>query len=372
MYNHEIIAKINNNGNIFKYLRIGIGCVLGYWIVTEVRKDNIIIRLILAILLLLWFVAIWLQYYTLIFDKNGCIKKFLFYKKRYTWDELVIKQEYNTSYYSLDAYREGVFFSTQKVFPKKMKQNIDNYLMLHPFSSMNVSFEGTFRWENIKDGDALRSCEVNKEYFFQKMEEWRVHVNRIEEEHGEELERRKIPEQLVMELDKQRKKWTILIPCLCNGGIIGLIVMGGGHYTKEMWCFGIAALGILNVMLIVALWYRSYKIIFDSEGCTRIWAKYKKRYTWERLIVRKRFISKEDKQEGVLFAIKDENIEKFKNLRKYFVLHPFSSFIVNFEKEEIAYGYLVTTAVDKEVFMRCLNEWGIELEDTRFRKQESI
>ena len=76
----------------------------------------------------------WLRYYTLIMDKNGCIKRLLFYKRKYTWDELIVKQVYTPYFYSFDCYKEGVFFSTKQNFGENDRYNISSYFWWHPFS----------------------------------------------------------------------------------------------------------------------------------------------------------------------------------------------------------------------------------------------
>ena len=57
-------------------------------------------------------------------------------------------------------------------------------------------------------------------------------------------------------------------------------------------------------------------------------------------------------------------------------MHPFSSFVVNFKGQNMGSGVnngyydksIEKCSVDKKLLLARLAEWGIELEDTRFRK----
>ena len=62
---------------------------------------------------------------------------------------------------------------------------------------------------------------------------------------------------------------------------------------------------------------------------------------------------------------------KVKDPKKYCDRHPFSSFTINFKgmcrmKENLG----DQCAVDKELLLQCLAEWGIELEDARKKENK--
>ncbi len=339
------------------------GMIFLLWTYIDLMKRNKVYLAVAGLIYLLFLIWTWLSHYSLVFDKEGCIKRFLFYNKKYTWDELIIRQEYAANIedtYQCDMYREGVFFLKERMKTKK-RPGVGMYGTFHPFSSIVVNFKGTYMWGNIRSGELGRSCEVNKEKFFQKMNEWGVEINRI----NIDEKNISIVNQLVVQTDKTSAeygasviKFTIVV--------IGLMGVACVIIYPNIKGLGIMLMCLLMCFLLIAMnWYTDCKIVIDEQGCTKIWWKYRKKYTWDELKVRKICSSIGKSEEGILFATYWK-FPKEKDPRWYYYLHPFSSMVVNFKgmckmKENLG----DECAVDKELLLQCLAEWGIELEDAR-------
>ena len=345
------------------------GIILFFWAYTEVLKEGKKYFYVTCIILVCFLISVWLSHYSVIFDKEGCTKKYLFYKRKYRWSELVVRQEYSEKVedtYKCDAYKEGVFFRTKRDCFRR-KPGIGGYGMLHPFSSIVINFEGTFMWGAGKDGYLIRKCEVKKETFFSKMDEWGIDISRV---YVEEINDSELPNQLVAQNDKKVDEYRkfgvwlfIIIMGMC--GIMAVMIyptMGGMLLACVCMLFGI--------WMIIMQWYTEYKIIIDKYGCTKTWWKYKKKYTWDELTVRKICSPMGNYAEGILFATYLKS-PKEKDPEWYYYMHPFSSFTINFKgMSKFKESFGDQCAVDKELLLQCLAEWGIELEDARKKKDK--
>ena len=344
--------------------------------------SGVIVVIFAAFLIGTILIFTWTEYYTLIMDKDGCTKQFLFYKRKYTWDELVVKQVYTSYVYSFDYYKEGVFFSTKQNLGEKVKHNISSYFSLHPFSCFLVNFKGTYSISpDLKYADMMRFSEVDKKYFLQKMDEWGVsltHLNTLGRSNKKELLREQETlhelEQVIVRSDQEIKKGTkfSLIASL-SGTIIFIGIYGLMKNPDELILGCVAVTAIGGVIALFNIWYNLYTVIIDKNGCTKVLGYYRKRYLWEELNVRKICSPLGHYKEGILFAQK----RKFLNIwnpKLYYYFHPFSSFVVNFKGKRMAMGknpgtqHIDRCAVNKKLLLARLAEWGIELEDTRFRK----
>ena len=359
-----------------------IACVVLFlWSCVEMQKEDWRFVLFLWPILLILLVYIWTSCYTLIFDKEGCTKKFLLYKKRYRWDDLPVKQLYTSYVYSYDVYKEGVVFLTKREISEKIKYNITNYVLFHPMSCIIVNFEGTFRMDDVKDGQRMRGCEVNKQEFLRKMDEWGItltHLNTLGRSNKAELlsEQEALLEldQVIVQSDREAKrsaKFSFI------AAVSGIIILTGIKQVLEdpsgaiFACLVMVSLGCVIVM--VSSFYNLYTVIMDEKGCTKLLGRYRKRYTWDELEIRQICSPIGQYTEGILFATR-RKFPNIKNPRWYYRWHPFSSFVVNFKGKRMAMGknpgtqHIDRCAVNKKLLLARLAEWGIELEDTRFRK----
>ena len=231
----------------------------------------------------------------------------------------------------------------------------------------------------------MRFCEVDKKYFLQKMNDWGVsltHLNtlgRSEEEKREYIENKKNELQrssVIVQGSRDWRKSMLMAELILLTSTLVLILT---EMTVKQGNIAVMILAVMfgggSIWWALNIWYNLYTVIIDERGCTKILGKYRKRYLWEELQVRKICTPIGSYREGILFATK----QKFPHLRDpriYFLMHPFSSFVVNFKGQNMGSGInngyydksIEKCSVDKKLLLARLAEWGIELEDTRFRK----
>ena len=106
--------------------------------------------------------------YRLKMDEKGCIRKFLFLSKRYSWKDLRVKLVASEESHC----GEGVLFIKKKSGNSSSVGETFSYASLHPYSSFVANFEVFGKMYGEKD--ALH--EINKELFLEKMKEWGVEV----------------------------------------------------------------------------------------------------------------------------------------------------------------------------------------------------
>ena len=363
----KLVAELDADMFLFMWKEVIvaiIGMVWSYWKFTPTNWKVLFIIWPLLILLILY---AGIEHYSLVFDKEGCTKKCMLYKRKYRWDELIVRQEYSEKIedtYVCDTYKEGVVFLTKRKTTKR-KTGIGTYTALHPFSSMAVNFKGTYIFGY---NYLARGSEVNKEQFFRKMEEWGVSIDRVNVEKTSE-----VPIQLVAQIDEKYEKTVLIMKMICFVPLIigGIVVTVDSiiHSTEDGIIMVLIAWGVL-LFFIISDWYNFCKVIIDEQGCTKIWWKYKKKYTWEELTVRRIYAPIGFFQEGVLLAT-DWKFPREKDPKWYYYLHPFSSIVINF-KGSRKDGIRVSEycSVDKELLLQCLAEWGIELEDARKKENK--
>ena len=102
----------------------------------------------------------------------------------------------------------------------------------------------------------------------------------------------------------------------------------------------------------------------DEKGCTRKFLFLSKHYQWKNLRVK--LVASEESHcgEGVLFIKKKSgNSSSASETFSYASLHPYSSFVANFEVFGKMYGEKdALHEINKELFLEKMKEWGVEVE----------
>ena len=109
---------------------------------------------------------------------------------------------------------------------------------------------------------------------------------------------------------------------------------------------------------------KSYRLKMDEKGCIRKFLFLSKRYLWKDLRVK--LVASEESHcgEGVLFIKKKSgNSSSASETFSYASLHPYSSFVANFEVFGKMYGEKdALHEINKELFLKKMKEWGVEVE----------
>ena len=109
---------------------------------------------------------------------------------------------------------------------------------------------------------------------------------------------------------------------------------------------------------------KSYRLKMDEKGCIRKSLFLSKRYSWKDLRVK--LVASEESHcgEGVLFIKKKSgNSSSVGETFSYASLHPYSSFVANFEVFGKMYGEKdALHEINKELFLEKMKEWGVEVE----------
>ena len=109
---------------------------------------------------------------------------------------------------------------------------------------------------------------------------------------------------------------------------------------------------------------KSYRLKMDEKGCIRKFLFLSKRYLWKDLRVK--LVASEESHcgEGVLFIKKKSgNSSSASETFSYASLHPYSSFVANFEVFGKMYGEKdALHEISKELFLEKMKEWGVEVE----------
>ena len=112
-------------------------------------------------------------------NAEGCMVRFLWYKKFYRWDELQVKRlaDYRycnwgwNRYAKVIEYDEGAEFSLKPV-KRREGTSPPSYCVWHPLTYIYVNFRNKAAEEAPKSSEHV--CEVDKEFFLAKMAEWGV------------------------------------------------------------------------------------------------------------------------------------------------------------------------------------------------------
>ncbi len=356
-------------GKIFSIvISVVLICVmLIYFVLTDImrtKQDVQKLIFMLTILVLLVLSNIY-RYWrnigrVLILDKTGVLAKMWFYKKKYKWSDLKIKQlRKNLGKY----YEEGVFFAVYKRQPRQ-NSNCEFFPIRYPMGGFNINFKMhrpilvTSRNYTIYINGEIMA--VEKEELLSKLKEWGVDF---------ETER---PKNFDIFQDKKGRlqsrrngtAWILL------AAAIWLLLLGFIIYPIFIWknlvliAIFIPFFIALVPVYVVVTSRKSYRLKMDEKGCIRTFLFLSKRYLWKDLRVK--LIASEESHcgEGVLFIKKKSgNSSSASETFSYASLHPYSSFVANFEVFGKMYGEKdALHEINKELFLEKMKEWGVEVE----------
>ena len=295
----------------------------------------------------------------LILDKTGVLAKMWFYKKKYKWSDLKIKQlRKNLGKY----YEEGVFLAAYDYQPKQ-DSNCEFFNIRYPFESFNINFKMhkpilvETNWTKYINGEMMA---VEKEELLSKLKEWGVDF---------ETER---PKNFDIFQDKKGRlqsrrngtAWILL------AAAVWLLLLGFIIYPIFIWknlvliAIFIPFFIALVPVYVVVTSRKSYRLKMDEKGCIRTFLFLSKRYLWKDLRVK--LVASEESHcgEGVLFIKKKSgNSSSASETFSYASLHPYSSFVANFEVFGKMYGEKdALHEINKELFLEKMKEWGVEVE----------
>ena len=364
MADDQLVVKSDHNwlqtmivyaGSIVLYCSI----IIFYKGKGKVDFESIVLDLILiivAIMVILWFW--WEGGKTIILSKDGCIVKFVNYKKYYAWNELEVCQ-LRCDFF---RYEEGVLFARKS---DKFLQNgysVRKYMTVHPFSSFCVNFKGKYNLAQRTQGYSMKLevCPIDRELFFEKMKEWGVTIEAVRvmdeavfyDKLGEICTRRNGYGWKILSFV------LVLIICACLMFPILVLKDMGTLFISIPFSI------IFLIIYIVITSRKSYRLKMDEKGCIRKFLFLSKRYLWKDLRVK--LVASEESHcgEGVLFIKKKSgNSSSASETFSYASLHPYSSFVANFEIFGKMYGEKdALHEINKELFLKKMKEWGVEVE----------
>ena len=296
----------------------------------------------------------------LILDKTGVLVKTWLYKRKYTWDEFQIKQlRINVGEY---CYDEALFFAVCKHQPRQ-SSNCKLFPIRHPIGSFCINFKMhrpilAHERANLYINGEIMAAE--KEELLSKLKEWGVDF---------ETER---PKNFDIFQDKKGRlqsrrngtAWILL------AAAVWILLLGFIIYPIFIWknpvliAIFIPFFIALVPVYVVVTSRKSYRLKMDEKGCIRKFLLLSKRYLWKDLRVK--LVASEESHcgEGVLFIKKKSgNSGSASETFSYASLHPYSSFVVNFEVFGKMYGEKdALHEINKELFLKKMKEWGVEVE----------
>ena len=126
---------------------------------------------------------------TLIFSKEGCTVKFMFYSKTYKWQELKTKQIKDFSNgisYKEQPFKQGTIFCSKSInFPKKLKPAGFNYLY-RPFGFFFVYFKPCSNYYANKSLLYSDLYVVNEDEFRNNLKKWKVDIEDLVKNTGDD------------------------------------------------------------------------------------------------------------------------------------------------------------------------------------------
>ncbi len=167
------------NGYGWKMISLGILCVMIFCLLypTIVLKNYGLLFIffpLFFILLLVYVVVACIKSYRVKLDERGCIRKFLFFSKRYPWKKIRVKLVPSKESHC----GEGVLIMKRSKRGERREGETYSYASIHPFSSFTLNFE--VPGKKYGENDALH--EIGKELFLKKMKEWGVEVEGLPKE----------------------------------------------------------------------------------------------------------------------------------------------------------------------------------------------
>ena len=316
-----------------------------------------------SLFLLLYIYRMWLNIgRKLILDKTGILVKLWFYEKKYSWDDFRIRQlRKKLGKY---CYDEGLLLAVYK-HPPRQNSNCELFTSIrHPFGGgIVINFKMhrpilVHEIANLYINGEMMAAE--KEELLSKLKEWGVDF---------ETER---PKNFDIFQDKKGRlqsrrngtAWILL------AAAIWLLLLGFIIYPIFIWknpvliAIFIPFFIALVPVYVVITSRKSYRLKMDEKGCIRKFLFLSKRYRWKDLRVK--LIASEESHcgEGVLFIKKKSgNSGSASETFSYASLHPYSSFVANFEVFGKMYGEKdALHEISKELFLEKMKEWGVEVE----------
>ena len=167
------------NGYGWRMISLGILCVMIFCLLypTVVLKNYGLLFIffpLFFILFLVYVVIACIKSYRVKMDKKGCIRKFLFFSKRYPWKKIRVKLVPSKESHC----GEGVLIMKRSKRGERREGETYSYASIHPFSSFTLNFE--VPGKKYGENDDLH--EIGKELFLKKMKEWGVEVEGLPKE----------------------------------------------------------------------------------------------------------------------------------------------------------------------------------------------
>ena len=317
--------------------------------------------IILIILAILDIYRIWRNIgRELILDKTGVLAKMFFYEQKYKWNDFKVRQlRINLGEYSYD---EGLFLAVYKHQPRQ-DSNCEIFPIKCPFGSFKINFKmhspilAIARYSLYINGEIMA---VEKEELLSKLKEWGVD---FETERSKNFD---IFQDKKGRLQSRRNgtAWILL------AAAVWLLLLGFIIYPIFIWknpvliAIFIPFFIALVPVYVVVTSRKSYRLKMDEKGCIRKFLFLSKRYLWKDLRVK--LVASEESHcgEGVLFIKKKSgNSSSASETFSYASLHPYSSFVANFEVFGKMYGEKdALHEISKELFLEKMKEWGVEVE----------
>ena len=352
----EIVVEVVFNYDLWKSRAIT------HEIAVTLEKCVALMFIIANIFLVLNIYRIWRNIgRKLVLDKTGIWTKICFYEKKYEWKDFKIRQlRKNLGEF---CYDEGVFFALYKRQPRQ-NSNCEFFPIRYPMGGFNINFKMhrpilvTSRNYTIYINGEIMA--VEKEELLSKLKEWGVDF---------ETER---PKNFDIFQDKKgrlqsRRNGTAWILLAAAVWLLLLIFI---VYPIFIWknpvliAIFIPFFIALVPVYIVITSRKSYRLKMDEKGCTRKFLFLSKYYQWKNLRVK--LVASEESHcgEGVLFIKKKSGNSSFASETfSYASLHPYSSFVANFEVFGKMYGEKdALHEISKELFLEKMKEWGVEVE----------
>ena len=296
----------------------------------------------------------------LVLDKTGILIKLWFKEKKYGWNDFKFRQvRKNIGEY---CYDEGLFLTKHKHQPRQ-NSNCELFSIRYPSGSVVINFKmhrpilANQKTQQYINAEIMA---VEKEELLSKLKEWGVDF---------ETER---PKNWAIFQDKKGRlqsrrngtAWILL------AAAVWILLLGFIIYPIFIWknpvliAIFIPFFIALVPVYVVVTSRKSYRLKMDEKGCIRKFLFLSKRYLWKDLRVK--LVASEESHcgEGVLFIKKKSgNSSSASETFSYASLHPYSSFVANFEVFGKMYGEKdALHEINKELFLKKMKEWGVEVE----------